>query len=135
MNSFTVELVKQDVSKTVDTLMGVQDKIDKMYELITRLEEENKQLKDEHYKDAELAECKDTIDILRKLLDYSFSIPEEEYEAIKKWQEQHEIDKHNGVMAHGVCGGRYTYCFTPTSIGTVGTVKCSCGEEFTFSEI
>lgn len=35
----------------------------------------------------------------------------------------------------GTIGGSYTYKFTPTSIGVFGTVECSCGERFDFSEL
>lgn len=27
------------------------------------------------------------------------------------------------------------HAFVPTSIGTIGTVKCSCGAEFTFQDL
>lgn len=100
-----------------------------------QMEREIERLKSDQYKDERLAECKETIDLLQKILEKSFSISEEEYEAIQKWQEQHEAEKHDGKKSQGACGGRYTYCFTPTSLGTVGTVKCTCGEGFTFSEI
>nr|DAG04561.1 MAG TPA: hypothetical protein [Siphoviridae sp. ctDXu9] len=36
------------------------------------------------------------------------------------------------AMGHGCIGGSLTWCFTPTSIGTIGEVICSCGEKFTF---
>ena len=39
------------------------------------------------------------------------------------------------LRAGGCCGGRYTYQFVPTSIGTVGEVICSCGEKFTFQDL
>ena len=32
-------------------------------------------------------------------------------------------------------GGKYIYKFVPTSIGTIGKVVCSCGEEFTFQDL
>ena len=34
----------------------------------------------------------------------------------------------------GAIGGSYTWKFVPTSIGTFGSVQCSCGEEFSFQE-
>jgi hypothetical protein len=29
----------------------------------------------------------------------------------------------------GAIGGRLTYCFTPTNLGTIIKIKCACGEE------
>lgn len=35
----------------------------------------------------------------------------------------------DGLPRTGAIGGRLTYSFTPTSIGTIATVKCACGYE------
>lgn len=64
-----------------------------------------------------------------------FDITENEQKAIDEWVEKHTQEKHNGSHYSGAIGGRYTYEFTPTSIGTVGVIKCSCGDEFTFKEL
>ena len=66
---------------------------------------------------------------------HGFVIYNEEYEAIEQWKQKHEKEKHNGKMKHGAIGGSYTYEFTPTSIGVIGSVKCRCGEKFVFKEI
>lgn len=65
----------------------------------------------------------------------SFNISKKEWEAIKQWQEKHIKEKHNGNDYAGAIGGRYTYEFTPTSIGDIGAIKCGCGAEFTFKEL
>jgi len=65
----------------------------------------------------------------------SFNISKKEWKAIKQWQEKHIKEKHNGSDYAGAIGGRYTYEFTPTSIGDIGTIKCGCGAEFTFKEL
>ena len=60
--------------------------------------------------------------------------------AINAWKQRHEetahglTDDNKRMKAQGVSGGRYTYLFTPTSIGTFGTIKCVCGEEYSFAE-
>lgn len=65
----------------------------------------------------------------------TFSISQKEWEVIKQWQEKHIKEKHNGNDYAGAIGGRFSFEWIPTSIGEVGTVKCSCGEEFTFQEL
>lgn len=66
-----------------------------------------------------------------------FYMSKEQTEACNKWQEEHdktkhmnsEGAKHSGVRYSGAIGGAYTWSFTPTSLGTVVTIKCSCGEK------
>ena len=47
---------------------------------------------------------------------------------IKKFNEWNENHK-NVCELHkkGAIGGRLTYCFTPTGLGTIIKVKCVCG--------
>lgn len=60
---------------------------------------------------------------------------------IREWELKHDAEKHGlktmeqRLRAGGCCGGRYTYQFVPTSIGTIGEVICSCGEKFTFQDL
>lgn len=55
--------------------------------------------------------------------------------------DKHDREAHNckslgdKVKRGGCIGGTYTYEFVPTGIGTVGTVKCSCGAAFKFQDI
>lgn len=102
---------------------------------IKRLEEENKKLKEETWKDEELSEMKAQLEKMRADYYRGFSITESEQKKIKDWKMKHEEERHNPMKNKSAIGGRYTYYFTPTSIGTIGTIKCACGEEFTFSEI
>lgn len=102
---------------------------------IRQMEREIERLRSEAYKDEALQDANETIELLRKAFDKSFTISEEEYAEIENWKKQHELEAHNGAGTTGAIGGRYTYSFTPTSLGTVGTIHCSCGAEFTFSEI
>ena len=97
--------------------------------------ERARKLREEYDKDEEVAQLKKYIETLEKENRTGFPITEEENEKIREWQEQHIKEKHNGNSYAGAIGGNYTYEFVPTSIGVVGTVKCSCGEEFCFQEI
>ena len=104
---------------------------------IERLREEIKKLKDENYKDTELAHMKAECDRMKKDYYRGFPISEEEYEKAHNWMDDHEATKHarcNGLPRGGAIGGSYKWIFTPTGIGVFGSVKCSCGEEFCFNE-
>ena len=64
-------------------------------------------------------------------------IPDDEWKRIEEWKERHFkkckfYTKKHGIEEQytGAIGGTYTYCVTPTSIGTVVKAKCACGEEF-----
>ena len=108
---------------------------------IRRLESENKKLKEENYKDEELTAMRVQLEAMRKDYYRGFLISEEEQKNIRNWMDKHDEEVHNchtledKIKRDGCIGGTYKYEFVPTSIGTVGTVKCSCGAEFTFQEI
>lgn len=96
---------------------------------IESLQSENKLLKEEIYKDTELALMKSKYDEMKADYYRGFPISEKENIMIKKWIYEHE-ESHIG--GHGVSGGKYEYIFTPTGIGTIGVLKCSCGKELVF---
>jgi hypothetical protein len=35
----------------------------------------------------------------------------------------------------GAIGGRFSYVFTPTSIGTMAYIECACGEKLEFQDM
>lgn len=108
---------------------------------IKYLEEENKKLKDSHYKDDELKEMKSRLEKMQKNYYRGFPISEEEEKAIESWKKEHAAEVHGlktadeRMMAGGCIGGIYKYEFIPTSIGVSGKIKCSCGAEFEFQKI
>jgi len=64
------------------------------------------------------------------------NLNDEEITQIENWNVEH--DKKCPILnrkvaeyksPYGAIGGGRTYCFTPTSIGTIITVECACGEE------
>lgn len=105
------------------------------------LKEENKRLKDEHYKDSEMQSMESELKEAKDNLCRGFPISKEEKEKIREWQLKHDAEKHGlktleqRLEAGGCIGGRLTYHFIPTSIGVVGEVECSCGEKFTFQDL
>lgn len=108
---------------------------------IEYLEEENKKLKDEHYKDSEMQRMEAKLKEAKDDLYRGFPISKEEQEKIREWQLKHDAEKHGlktieqRLRAGGCIGGKLTYHFIPTSIGTIGEVECSCGEKFTFQDL
>lgn len=128
---------------TLDELFEkIRYKLDIAQKRISYLEKENKELKNEHYKNNKLQEMKQKLEEMEDAYYHrGFPISKEEEENIQKWIHQHENEYHSprktpfGTYRGGAIGGCYTYTFTPTSIGTVGTIKCSCGKEYTFMEL
>ena len=101
---------------------------------INNLQETNIRLRNEYYKDELVADLREQLTEIKKDMHRGFSISEEEDDAICKWIEHHNQEVHHGQPA-GALGGRYTYCFCPTSIGVIGTIRCNCGDGFCFREL
>ena len=122
-----------NINKTIDTF--VEDIKHELQGKDIRIEYLEKQNQNELLRmEAELKAMKE--DYYR-----GFPISEEEQKSIREWMDKHDEEVHHArtlgdkLKLGGCCGGRYTYKFTPTSIGTIGTVKCSCGAEFTFQDM
>ena len=94
---------------------------------IKSLVEENKRLKSEYYKDIELQNLQSKYDELKKDAYRGFPITEEESKRIYEWKYKHEMQGHPRAS--------YSYIFTPTALGLVGRIKCSCGAEFDFRKL
>lgn len=117
-----------------ECLMSIKKRYEDAEATIEKLEKENKALKDEHYKDEELKRIQEELTSLRRARYRGFPISEDEQEKIKEWQRKHDKEVH-GVTNVTAIGGKYTYEFIPTSIGTFGSVKCTCGAKFDFQEV
>lgn len=121
--------------------IALKNSIQRLKSRIKCLEEENKKLKDEAYKDKELARMKEERDTAIKNADRGFPIYEREQKAINTWIEKHDAEVHHAkslkerLRLEGVSGGRHKYIFVPTAIGTVGKIQCSCGETFIFRDL
>lgn len=71
---------------------------------------------------------KDKLKIMSEEHYRGFPISAEAESQINEWKKNH---RHND----GAIGGTFTYEFIPTSIGTIGTIKCACGDSFTFEDL
>jgi hypothetical protein len=69
----------------------------------------------------------------------SFELELDQYKKLDVWRQEHEtscpiFQDPEVLSGHknpgGAIGGMYTYCFTPTGIGTIERVKCNgCSAE------
>jgi len=64
----------------------------------------------------------------------SFSYTDEELDQIHEWVKNHkctleEDPNFPGYKKVGAIGGEITYSFTPTGLGMISKVKCTCGAE------
>lgn len=124
-----------------DCINSLRIRHERQQNAIKYLQEENKKLKSEHYKNDKIQELTQQLKKAQSDNYRGFPISAEEFDIIRNWQLKHDEEVHNlktleaRLQAGGAIGGKYTYEFVPTSIGTIGTVKCSCGAEFTFQNI
>lgn len=127
-----------NTGKISEILNEVVSNIELRDSRIKYLEEENKKLKDEAFKDSELTNMKEKYESIKKDLMRGFPVSEEEEKRIEEWMKKHDKEVHGittldqRLRSGGCIGGRYIYIFVPTSIGIIGTIKCNCGEEFEF---
>lgn len=117
---------EEDLNKYLDE---IKENLKIRNQQIKRLQKENELLKEEAYKDKELSELKEKYDKLQNDYKRGFQISKDEEQTINNWKKEH---------FHGECGaagGQFSYEFIPTSLGEIGIIKCSCGDEFIFKEI
>ena len=124
-----------------DCLKRLAEYVDSSKSRIEYLMKENERLRSEAYKDEELARMKKERDEAVKELSGGFGITEAEHDAINAWMTEHDRTVHHAdtiekrIRLGGVSGGRFTYTFVPTGLGTVGEVRCSCGKKFCFRDL
>ena len=135
-------MIVGDVFDYIDTFLeDIKDELNGRDTRLKYLELQNRALYDEHYKDNELQQMLNELNKMKDDYYRGFPISEEEDKNIKEWIDNHERDIHgcytleDKINRGGCCGGTYTYEFVPTSIGTIGTVKCSCGAKYTFQDM
>lgn len=135
-------MIVGNVDKAIDTFVeDIKHELQGKDIRIKYLEKQNQELHDEKYKDNELSRIESELKTMKEDYYRGFPISEEEQKSIQEWMDKHDEEVHHArtlsdkLKLGGCCGGRYSYHFVPTSIGTVGTVRCNCGAEFTFQEI
>lgn len=77
-----------------DLCQGIIDKVDTYEKRIKYLGEENKKLKEEHYKDSEMQRMEAELKKAKEDLYRGFPISKEEEEQIRKWQLKHDAEEH-----------------------------------------
>ena len=97
------------------------------------LTKEIEKVKSEKYADEELSRLKSEYDKMKSDYYRGFPISEEEDKNINEWiKKQQEKNPGSG----GAAGGRFTYKFISTGLGTAGTIiDRFTGDEFTFQEL
>ena len=122
--------ILDDIKKT---LQQVYDHYRNVCNQNDYLRKENERLKSEAYKDEELSKMNEKYDQMSKDYYRGFPISEKEDKKINEWIEK-QMEKVPGIG--GASGGRFTYQFTPTGLGTSGTVIDGfTGDKFTFQEL
>lgn len=117
--------------KDVFELLSNQEQINR--ELRNEIEElKNEDLK-EARKDEAFAKMEQVRDQLSEKLYNSFTLTKEQVQEAREWTSKHNEEVHKNRSA-GAIGGRYTYKFTPTGLGTFASVVCSCGAECDLSK-
>ena len=131
-----------DIFDHIDTFAeDIKDELKRKDMTLKYLELQNRELYDEHYKDNEMQQMLNELNKMKDDYYRGFPISEEEDKNIKEWIDNHERDVHgcytleDKINRGGCCGGTYTYEFVPTSIGTIGTVRCNCGAKYTFQNM
>ena len=122
--------IMEDIKKT---LQQVYDHYRSVCNRNDYLKKEIEKVKSEKYADEELSRLKSEYDKMKSDYYRGFPISEEEDKNIKEWKKNQQ-KKNPGIG--GAAGGRFTYKFTPTGLGTVGTIIDGfTGDEFTFQEL
>ena len=123
-------LIMEDIKKT---LQQVYDHYRSVCNRNDYLKKEIEKVKSEKYADEELSRLKSEYDRMKSDYYRGFPISEEEDKNIKEWIKNQQ-KKNPGIG--GAAGGRFTYKFTPTGLGTSGTIIDSfTGDEFTFQKL
>ena len=128
---------KENFDKSIETIIqGYEQLEERLQSLKTKCDDLQARLNDQYANDKEIARLKEIIDEQDTELRNGFGITKEENNAITEWERKHNLEKHGSETVYcGAIGGGMTYIFVPTSIGTVCTVKCLCGEEFCFRDL
>jgi hypothetical protein len=122
--------IMEDIKKT---LQKVYDHYRDVCNTNDYLRKEIEKVKSDTYKDEELAKMKSEYDRMKEAYFRGFPISEEEHKKINEWIDE-QMKKHPGIG--GAIGGRFTYEFLPTGIGTAGTIIDGfTGDKFTFQEL
>ena len=127
-NQETGDFTFQTIHPLGECLNSIETRFEELVQANKSLYKRLQELKEEKWADDRLTEMKDKLQTMSEEYYRGFHITTEQEARINEWKKNHQ---HNG----GTIGGVFTYEFTPTSIGTIGTIKCVCGESFTFENL
>lgn len=125
-------LTKRDFALSIDKIREIYEK---QAVIIENLEKENKFLREQYDKDEEVSILKTEILSMKQQTSNAFVLNEKETKAIANWIENHNKEFHNGKLHYTGIGGTFSYTFTPTSLGTIGEITCTCGQTFCFRSL
>jgi hypothetical protein len=77
------------------------------------------------------AEQKDSSELEEECM--TFKLYGKELETYRQWYKLHKCE-FTKPGSTGAIGGRLTYSFTPTSLGSAVTIKCACGEKINVTD-
>ena len=109
----------------------IADYINEMEEEKEKAREKVKKYEEEINADVRVQELTAKLEELQFKVRRGFKITESESKAIQEWKNKHDIKQHKldtndkKLRAGGAIGGRYSYVFYPTSIGTAGICICN----------
>ena len=122
--------IMEDIKKT---LQQVYDHYRSVCNRNDYLKNEIEKVKSEKYADEVLLKMRSEYEKMKSDYYRGFPISEEESKKIKEWMNK-QIEKNPSTG--GAIGGRFSYKFIPTGVGTIGIVIDGITDEtFTFSEI
>ena len=125
------DVVKVD---TFDNAMNtIKLRYQKLQDRIEHLSQENKELKSGVFATNYVQEALANVEKIRNEYRLGFPMTEEEVQKAEKWMKEHDESVHKDKSS-GAIGGRYTYEFTPTSIGVFCGLRCSCGASVTLTD-
>ena len=112
-----------------ESLDEIKDSMEETLRYAESVEDQNRELLNEHWKDEKLSELLGEIDRLSNMA--GFYINDEEMKKIDEWKDCHWTNTHNApdsrsrIEQQGAIGGAFEYRFVPTSIGVAGTICCT----------
>lgn len=130
-------MIFENTHKIIEEL---KTRFDQQEDRIKYLEEQNKKLQEKNWAEEKCQEMQSQYKVMQEDYYRGFPISKEENQKIQNWKKIHDATEHNAdtlekrVKLEGASGGRFKYIFIPTSIGTVGYIKCSCGKDFCFRD-
>ena len=124
----TGKIIFKTIHPLDESLDSIKTRFEELIQANQSLFGQLQELKQEKWADERLIEMKDKLKTMSEEYYRGFPISAETESRINEWKKNH---RHNG----GAIGGTFTYEFIPTSIGTIGTIKCACGDSFTFEDL